>query len=30
MRLLGLKAPKNSVGKPIKAAFDRGTLHKRR
>jgi hypothetical protein len=30
MRLLGLQAPKNSTGRPIKAAFKRGMLRKRR
>ena len=30
MRLFRLDAPRNSVGSPIKAAFDRGTLRKRR
>jgi Type I phosphodiesterase / nucleotide pyrophosphatase len=30
MRLFGLQAPKASVGSPIKAAFKKGTLRKRR
>jgi Type I phosphodiesterase / nucleotide pyrophosphatase len=30
MRLFGLDAPTDSVGRPIKAAFERGTLRKRR
>ncbi len=28
MRLFGLKAPKKSIGRPIKAAFKRGTLRR--
>jgi hypothetical protein len=30
MRLFGLEAPKDSIGMPIKGAFERGTLRKRR
>jgi len=30
MRLFGLAAPKNNVGRPIKGAFEKGTFRKRR